>query len=106
MNEPAVVAPSGESEKAPAPGDIATKSVSLTLQGDCWVEIIDSSGKKVTYELLKSGGPYTYNVSTPFKVFLGNAAAVNMSIDDKPYDLSPHIHGKLARFTITGKEGA
>ena len=85
-----------------APSFLVTdkSKIVLTLTDDCWVEIIDSSGNKVIYNLLTIGKPYTFYASPPFSVFLGNAEAVSMSINDKSYDISQHIRGELARFEI------
>ena len=38
--------------------------------------------------------------SPPYKLVLGNASAVSITVDGKPFDLTPYIRGKVARLTL------
>ncbi len=77
----------------------------ISLRDDCWVEIRDADGEIVIYDLLRQGRTHQFYGRAPFNVFFGNARAVDLSINDKVYDITPHIRGKLARFKLNVAEG-
>lgn len=74
--------------------------IRLSLKEDCWVDIRDADDRTIIYDLLREGRTHVFTGKAPFSVFLGNARAVELFVNDKAYDVSPHIRGKLARFKI------
>lgn len=65
-----------------------------------WVDIRDSTG---TYQLtgnIASGEQHQLGGESPYQLVIGNAIAAELSIDGQPYDMSPHIRGNVARFTL------
>lgn len=106
-----VAAVEDTSEEAIAEGAITEavregEKIVMSFAGDCWTEIIDADGKTVIYDLLREGRAHTFYAKAPFTIFLGNASTVNMSVNGKDYDVTPHIRGKLARFTVNVNDGA
>ncbi len=71
---------------------------------DSWVEITDSSGQRLYFNLAKSGSELNVSGVAPFDVLLGYAIGVTIQYNGKPFDLIPYIRGKMARFTL-GKAG-
>ncbi len=70
-----------------------------TLQ-DSWVTIHDAEGKRVMYALLAAGKSKEVKGIAPFKVLLGFARDVELSINGQVIDVTPHIKKNSARFTV------
>jgi cytoskeleton protein RodZ len=75
-------------------------SLRLTFQDDSWVEIRDGKGKNIFRELRRAGAEETVVGRPPFSLVIGNARSVQLSYNDKPVDLTPHIRIRVARLTI------
>lgn len=74
----------------------------LTAKDDCWIEISDSNDHLLYFSLLKKGEVAELKGQQPFKVFLGKAMAVNVSLNDINYDVSDYVRSnQIARFTMT-----
>lgn len=95
VTEPVIVQPVVKAE--PLPGNI---QLVLNFRADCWTEVEDSKGKQLIFDLVPSGKQRQVTGAPPFKVFLGNATAVDIEYDGKPYDIKRHVRGNLARFQI------
>ncbi|HVK55737.1 MAG TPA: RodZ domain-containing protein [Burkholderiales bacterium] len=78
----------------------ADASLRLTFQDDSWVEIRDGKGKNIFRELRRAGAEETVVGRPPFSLIIGNARSVQLSYNDKPVDLTPHIRIRVARLTI------
>lgn len=96
-------------EKVQAPvvqPEITKHGVELVLNfsADSWVEVKDSKGEKLLYDLYRKGQSKQVTGTPPFNIFLGNAAGVTVEYNGQAYDVSPHISGNLARFSL-GRSG-
>jgi len=101
---PAEVAAAGA---APAPVADASASRELTLyfRGESWTEISDRNGR-LLFGLQREGIRRELNGEAPFKLLLGNAAAVDLYLDGEPFDLpAGSTRGKVARFVIEPEPG-
>lgn len=90
-----IAVPSPEPAVTPAAGRIV-----VTFSDTSWTEIRDASG---SFKILGEVGAGTRRVlggRPPYKVVLGNAAGVSITVDGKPFDLTPHVRGKVARFSL------
>lgn len=87
----------GEEFTAPHVGQASLK---IEFKEDCWVEIRDSQDTRLMLRIAKAGSTHRVAGIPPFRVKFGNAPAVQMWVDNQPYDLRPHIKGKLARFEL------
>ncbi len=56
-----------------------------------WAKIQDAEGKRLFYATLKAGENYQFNGKAPFNIFLGNAPAVQLSVNHQDVDLKGHI---------------
>jgi cytoskeleton protein RodZ len=72
----------------------------LTFSDDCWIEVKDSRGEKLLYNLYRGGQRKRVTGTPPFSIFIGNAAAVAIEYNGQPYDASAHIRRNLARFDL------
>jgi cytoskeleton protein RodZ len=96
--EQAWAAIGGQTEAAPAiPG---LHRLSVTTSADSWVEIVDGQGVKLELDLIRAGSQRDYSGTGPFRVMVGRASAVGLSLDGEPIDLAPHTRGNVARLTL------
>ena len=90
-----------EIEPQPQPQlEIAKNKALISVNEDSWVEISDSNGKRLIYDLLRADKEYLVSGSTPFKVFLGNAKAVRIEYNGELINVDQYTRGNLARFRL------
>lgn len=76
--------------------------VILILTDDSWVEVEDATREKMVNGLLHAGDIKILRGKSPFQVFLGNAEAVEITINNVLYDVQTHRRkNKTARFALT-----
>ena len=92
-----VAGPSG-----PAPRGTLT----VRVDGECWVSVYDATGKRLVYALLLAGNARTVTGQPPFQVVLGNAPVAHVEYDGRPYDLSRFAHVRYARLKIGAAQGS
>ena len=102
-NEPVIDA---EPEPLPPPVTIADAvgmQLRITYSGDCWTEITDASGRRLFFELGRSGRTVNLSGEAPFNVLFGDAANVSLVVNGAAYDIpATNRRGRTARLTITG----
>jgi len=102
--------PEPEPDAEPEPEPVAlplvetdTLEVSITYSGDCWTEITDASGRRLFFDLGKSGTTINLTGEAPFNALFGDAANVSLVVDGASFDIPARDHrGRTARLTITG----
>lgn len=77
----------------------------LEMHGDSWVEIRDSAGERLEYDLLEADTTHEYTGSAPYRVLIGNAEEVSVRYNGEPFETAPFVQGNLARFEV-GEEPA
>ncbi|GBE11616.1 cytoskeleton protein RodZ [bacterium BMS3Abin12] len=92
---PAVRTPSPRRASAPSPGELV-----LRCRGASWVEVRDASGRRLVYDLLHAGEVRRVSGTPPFRVLLGNAAAVRLEWDGRPVSLPHRPPGKVVQVTV------
>lgn len=98
-DEPAPVASAPQPEAAPL---VAGETrVSLSFSGDCWTEISDATGRRLFFDMGRSGRTVELTGRAPFAVLFGNAENVAVRINGNDYPISPSNPGsRTARLTI------
>jgi len=99
-----------EPEPEPEPEPVALPVVetdalelSITYSGDCWTEITDASGRRLFFDLGKSGTTVDLTGEAPFNVLFGDAANVSLVVNGASFDIPTRDRrGRTARLTITG----
>ncbi len=82
----------------------AVNTLVLRFNADSWVEIYDKQGKTLSYELAPGGALRSFEQpQLPFRVRLGNAPAVNIEYNEKVFDQSPYVRGRVANFVFDEK---
>jgi len=87
----------------PVETDVLELSLSITYSGDCWTEITDASGRRLFFDLGKSGRTVDLRGEAPFNVLFGDAANVSLVVNGASYAIrESDRRGQTARLTLTG----
>ena len=79
----------------------AAMPLELTFAAESWAEVTDARGERLLYGLTPAGRNVTVQGAPPFAVVLGNAAAVQITVDGEPYVIpTTGREGELARFSV------
>ena len=78
--------------------------LSLETSADTWVEIFGADDRQLEMDLIRAGNSRAYNGPGPFRVMIGRASAVVMSLDGEPVDLGPHPRGNVASLVLAGAD--
>ena len=89
-------------EDSPSLIDSQTSSdiLKIELTAESWIEVYDALGKKLYISLAKPGEKISLTGTTPLSVKLGNARAVSVNFNGKPFDTSKHTKAGIARFLL------
>ena len=89
-------------EDSPSLIDSQTNSdiLKMELSAESWIEIYDVLGEKLYIDLAKPGEKISLTGTAPFSVKLGNARAVSVNFNGKPFDTSKHTKAGVARFLL------
>lgn len=82
-------------------GGSGGKQILVEFVGDSWTEIRDTSGDFKILGSMAAGSRRVLGGTPPYKVVLGNASVVRILVDGEPFDVTPYIRGKVARFTLS-----
>ena len=81
----------------PAPLDV----LQVTFGGDCWVQVTDATGEEIYQGQQRSGGQLALDGEAPFRVTLGNAAAVtSLQFNGETQNLPTAAPGRVIRITV------
>ena len=95
--------PPAEGEAAPQSAAAPAASggrITLDFGAVSWVNVSDADQKSVLFGDMPAGSSKTLEGRAPFTFVLGNATHVRLSVDGRPYDITPHIRGGVARFVL------
>jgi cytoskeleton protein RodZ len=100
-------APIAVPDPAPPPPEPETTDpsqmrLSITYSGDCWTEITDAGGRRLFFDLGKSGRTVNLSGEAPFNVLFGDAANVSLEVNGSSFNIpASDRRGRTARLTIT-----
>ena len=77
--------------------------LTVRTSADSWVEIFDGQGVQLELDLLRAGNERAYSGTWPFRVMLGRASAVELTLDGESVDLAPYTRDNVARLTLGGE---
>ena len=73
----------------------------LELTNDSWVEVYDSRGERLFYDVASAGSVQSVAGRGPLRVVLGNAAGVTVEVDGQVRAIPANaIDGEGARFVV------
>ena len=94
------VNPTVDSAEQPSSSGTTAGDIIIEIMDDCWVSIKDASGTFKIHSILKKGTQRVLKGEPPYKIVLGKALAVRMTVNGEEYDLAPHTRGGVARLTL------
>lgn len=93
----AAAPPPPRQEVAPA----RSTRLRLELSSESWVEVYDSRGERLFYDVASAGSVQNIEGRPPLRVVLGNAAAVSVQVDGQVRDIpTAAVDGEGARFVV------
>jgi cytoskeleton protein RodZ len=73
----------------------------LVLSSESWVEVYDSSGERLFYDVASAGSVQSIEGRAPLRVVLGNAAAVSVQVNGQAREIpAGSVDGDGARFVV------
>jgi cytoskeleton protein RodZ len=88
----------------PPPGDTAPArdtSLRLELGSDSWVEVYNSRGERLFYDVASAGTVHSVDGRAPLRVVLGNAAGAIVEVDGERREIPANAaDGEGARFNV------
>jgi cytoskeleton protein RodZ len=73
----------------------------IKASDESWADIVDGNGYQLLYYPLRPGMVLRLQGKAPLRVFLGNAPAVELSLNQKRFDHTPFLRrNNTARFTV------
>ncbi|MFC3396404.1 cytoskeleton protein RodZ [Brenneria rubrifaciens] len=89
----------------PPPSAVSSEpALVMNFNADCWLEVIDASGKKLFSGMQRNGGSLNLNGQTPYTLKIGAPAAVQIQFQGKPVDLSRFVRSnQVARLTLAAE---
>ena len=72
----------------------------MTFSAPCWVDVRDSTRKFKLFGEMPKGARRVLGGEPPYKLVIGNAQAVSISVKGELFDLAPYAKGNVARFTL------
>ena len=79
----------------------AESSMVLHFRDRSWLEVKSPSGARLDEALVQPGEERRYPLSQVGNVTLGNAAGVDVNVDDTPVDIAPYRRANVARFKVS-----
>lgn len=76
------------------------RRIVLRFEEEAWVEIRSGTGALLISHLHPAGTERAVSGIPPFSVVIGNAQHVQLTYNDRPVDLMPHVKVEVARFTL------
>jgi cytoskeleton protein RodZ len=77
--------------------------LSVTFLGDCWTEITDASGRRLFFQLGRSGRTVNVSGPGPLSVLFGDADNVDVRVDGEDFTIpAAGRRGQTARLMISG----
>ena len=91
--------PRRRSAKKPTPA--RETRLKLDLTNDSWVEVYDSRGERLFYDVASAGSVQSVAGRGPLRVVLGNAAGVTVEVDGQSREIPANAaDGEGARFVV------
>ena len=83
-----------------APVVDGTQQIVMSFTGPCWVDVRDSERKFKLFGEMPKGSRKVLGGKPPYKMVIGNAKMVDITVNGKRFDLTPYAKGNVARFTL------
>ena len=88
------------SDDGGAPVVDGSQQIVMTFSAPCWVDVRDSEREFKLFGEMPKGARKVLGGTPPYKLVIGNAEAVTIEVNGKPFDIMPFANGNVARFTL------
>lgn len=78
----------------------------ILVREDSWIDVKDSSGNRLFRDLARAGKKIDVSGKLPFSLHLGNAPALALELNGKPFAIPSYRDDNSARFTLGGAQFA
>jgi cytoskeletal protein RodZ len=99
-SEPSAEENTEATDAATAEVPAGSSRLKMTFTDEVWMRIRDNDKKKLFEGLSQKGDTKDMVLPKPMVVRVGNAQKLELTIDGKPFDMTPFIRGSIANFTI------
>jgi hypothetical protein len=79
-------------------------TLALETSADTWVEIFGAEEQQLEMDLVRAGERRAYRDAGPFRIVVGRASAVVLTLDGEPVDLVSHTQGDVASLLLATAE--
>jgi cytoskeleton protein RodZ len=76
------------------------QQLEIASSADTWIEILDASNRYLEMDLVRGGTKREYFGLPPFRILIGRASSVELSLNGEPVDLAPYTRGNVARLSL------
>ena len=83
-----------------APAGVPIRVVRFEVTSPCWVQVIAPNGRNVIAREMQPGSPVTADIPQGSRITVGNAGALSLTIDGKPYDIRQEMRNGISRVTL------
>ncbi|GAB3250117.1 hypothetical protein GCM10027296_14300 [Chitinimonas naiadis] len=97
---PAVTTPAPVAVVAPAALPVTSGDLRLVAKKDSWVQITDSTGRRLINQVLSAGETRSVGGTPPYKIRIGNGHQTELYYKGKPTDLTPYIKVDVANLEL------
>lgn len=85
---------------AVAEGDVR---LSMTFMGDCWTEVIDATGRRLFFDMGRTGRTVNVSGRSPLSVLLGDADKVSLRVNGSDFAIADtDRRGRTAKLMLHG----
>jgi cytoskeleton protein RodZ len=89
------------SERKEEAAPVRSTRLRLALTSESWVEVYDSRGERLFYDVAGAGSVQSIEGRPPLRVVLGNAAAVDVQVDGQHRPIPANaVDGEVASFVV------
>ena len=92
-------ADSSAAQTAPA-AVAATQGLVISFAGDCWIKVVDATGKVLLEGLSRKGDTKPLDGKQPFKLTIGAPKVVSITFMGEAVNMKQFPVGRVARFTL------
>ena len=100
QTQPAASAAAASQTPQTAPAGVPIRVVRFEVTSPCWVQVIAPNGRNVIAREMQPGSPVTADIPQGSRITVGNAGALTLTIDGKPYDIRQETRNGISRITL------
>ena len=87
-------------DKTPTTADPKVFAAQFHTTASCWVHVLSPEGRNLIAREMKAGETAELKLAAGTKITVGHTAAMVLTIDGHPYDMSAFTHRGIARFVL------